>query len=93
MEVSVITGGKPHCYKIDVANRTLKIAIEVDGGSHGTLERKAQDARKEEFLVGCGWVVLRFSNKAVTERLAECVQTVLSTISKSRTRTLTRRTV
>ena len=74
--------GYPTCYKIDVGNSLLKIGVEVDGSSHSTKERQSQDQKKESFLNSIGWTVLRFSNQQVTERLAECVQTVLSTISK-----------
>jgi hypothetical protein len=73
--------GMASCYKIDIGNPTLQIGIEVDGGSHRALDRKAQDRKKEAFLNGVGWTVLRFSNRAVTEHLEECVKTVLSTIS------------
>lgn len=93
MEVAVPTKIKqsarthPTCYKLDIANPTLKIGIEVDGNSH--YSRKAQDAKKDALLRSLGWTVLRFSNKEVTERLAGCVQTVLSTISKSKESTPT----
>lgn len=74
--------GYPTHYKIDVGNRALKIAIEVDGTSHQAIDRRRQDRKKEALLAGLGWSVLRFSNRDVTERLAECVRTVLSTISR-----------
>lgn len=74
--------GYPTCYKIDVGNSLLKIGVEVDGFSHSAMDRQLQDRKKESFLNSIGWSVLRFSNQQVTERLAECVQTVLSTISK-----------
>lgn len=87
MEVAVATGaraeGYPTAYKLDIASEPLKIAIEVDGMSHRALDRQAQDAKKDAFLRSIGWTVLRFSNREVTERLAECVQTVMSTISRS----------
>jgi very-short-patch-repair endonuclease len=83
--------GFPPCYKVDIGEPTLKIAIEVDGMSHNSLERRKQDRKKEAFLRGLGWTVLRFSNREVTERLEECVQTVLSIISKSKARTRTSR--
>src|SRR3990167_1777024 len=78
------TGGgyKPHHYKLDIANRDLKIAIEVDGASHGAVARRRQDRRKEAYLRGRGWTALRFSNRAVMDDLSACVRTVLSTISK-----------
>ena len=53
----------PNAYKVDIANPKIKLAIELDGGSHGTLERKAQDQKKVECLVRLGWRVLRISNE------------------------------
>ena len=89
MEFVVKTGhsqrdgsGYPTCYKIDIANEKLKMAIEVDGNSHHSLERQKQDEKKTEFLIGLGWKVLRFKNKQVMEHLTDCVQTVMSTISE-----------
>lgn len=92
MEVIVRTGnppwgkkhrkGTPSHYKLDIAEPTLKIAIEVDGGSHLSLAVQAADARKEAFLRGAGWIVLRFTNQEVMGDLEACVQTVRSTISR-----------
>ena len=88
-EVAVPTGkpresGYPPSYKVDLGNRTLRIAVEVDGESHSG-KRKLLDEKKDALLRGLGWTVLRFSNRQVTERLAECVRTVWSTTSRSRT--------
>lgn len=71
------SSGYPPCYKLDIANSYLKIAIEVDGQSHGTIKRKAQDAKKTGFLESKGWKVLRFTNRQVTENLKECLSTIL----------------
>lgn len=88
-EVIVRTGQRrvnaehlPSHYKLDIADRALKVAIEVDGGSHAMRERQEQDAKKTAFLSSRGWTVLRFSNRDVMERLEACVQTVMSTTSK-----------
>lgn len=94
MEVVVPTNttrgtGLPTHYKLDIANETLKVGIEVDGRSHSSPAKQAEDRRKEAFLNSIGWTVLRFSNRQVTDDLAGCVQTVLSTISKSRSTTTT----
>lgn len=88
-EVSVPTRGAPgsrlpHAYKLDLACEALKVGVEVDGASHNNRSRQAQDRKKEAALAGLGWTVLRFTNREVTERLADCVQTVLSTISRLR---------
>ena len=74
--------GYPACYKVDIAMPSLMIAIEVDGMSHCAIERQNQDKKKTAFLTGLGWKVLRFKNTQVTEHLTECVQTVMSIISK-----------
>jgi len=55
-------GTYPNCYKADIANPEMMIAIELDGGSHSSLERQGQDQKKVIFLVGLGWSVYRVSN-------------------------------
>lgn len=75
-------GGYPTHYKIDIAHLDHQIAIEVDGSTHHSLVGQARDAKKDEFLSGLGWTVLRFSNQDVMEHLADCVQTVRSTTLK-----------
>ena len=84
-EVAVKTGekrgsGYPSCYKVDIGNEDLMIALEIDGNSHCALKRKEQDKKKDAFLNGLGWTVLRFKNEQVMEDLEGCVRMVLSTI-------------
>ena len=74
--------GAPTHYKVDVASRDHMIAIEIDGQSHRSRSVQEADARKTLYLESQGWTVLRFTNKQVTEDLEECVQMVMSTISK-----------
>lgn len=74
-------------YKIDIAISELRLAIEVDGGSHRALERKAEDMKKTTFLESQGWTVLRFWNEEILEDLNHCVLTAVSTISKLKTTT------
>jgi hypothetical protein len=81
--------GYPTCYKMDIADPELRIAIEVDGSSHQSLKIRQKDAKKASFLVGLGWTVLRFSNQEVTEHLEDCVREVSSTISRLTGRTPT----
>lgn len=93
LELVVPTGsksaGSPRCYKIDVGNETLMLAIEVDGKSHNSVKAREVDARKTEFLAGRGWSVLRFTNRQVMADLAACVQTVTSTTLRLRQTTPT----
>lgn len=75
-----LRGGYPGHYKIDCGNQKLKIAIEADGASHSTRERKLQDAKKDEFLRGRGWTVFRFSNEQILNGRDHVFVTVLPTI-------------
>lgn len=52
----------PNNYKLDLANPSQKIAIELDGISHTTINRREQDKRETAFLLSRGWRVLRISN-------------------------------
>jgi hypothetical protein len=87
-EVVVLTGScralmnLPNCYKVDVANKELMIAIEIDGPSHYSLKVRQADAKKQAFLEKQGWTVLRFTNKEILLNFQECAQTITSTISK-----------
>lgn len=82
-------GVYPPAYKPDQANPILKIAIEADGYSHCSLERQAQDLKKDNFLTGRGWIVLRFTNAEILTRPDQVMGKVLSTISKLKGCTLT----
>jgi len=66
----------PYCYKVDIALISLKIAIEVDGLSHGTKKWKFLDARKTEILNALGWKVLRFKNKEIMDNLEEVLKKI-----------------
>lgn len=46
-------------YKVDFALVSAKIAIECDGRSHQSAERKAQDRKKDLILHRFGWKVIR----------------------------------
>jgi len=81
--------GYPTNYKLDVGEPDLMVGIEIDGFSHCSRRRQAQDAKKDGFLSSLGWTVLRFTNQEVMDDLVGCVRTVVSTIWKSRSITTT----
>lgn len=54
--------GYPTNYKLDLANAAMRVGIEVDGKSHYSEIKKAQDEKKAEKLASLGWDVLRFWN-------------------------------
>jgi len=61
------THSLPKNLKIDIANRQLHIAIELDGASHRSPSRRAKDSRKTLFLARRGWCVLRITNERANE--------------------------
>ncbi len=69
--------GYPTVYKIDLGFPELKLGIEVDGQSHNSLARQAQDKKKDDFLHSLGWRVLRFKNKDILEDTQKIISTIL----------------
>ncbi len=59
--------GYPTNYKIDIANPEKMIGIEIDGGSHCTIERQEQDAKKRHLLSSQGWSIYHVSNQRALE--------------------------
>jgi hypothetical protein len=79
MEHVVPTGGLPGYpshYKLDLANPGQKIAIEVDGLSHGSKRVQAKDIKKMRFLEARGWTVLRFKNAEVLQNLPAVISKI-----------------
>ena len=76
--------GYPTCYKIDIANSDKKIGIEVDGGSHTTLDRINQDKRKFEVLISQGWSMYRVSNERALSLYStfKSVDTLLTSLAE-----------
>ena len=82
MEHVVTTGEgwRPHHYKIDIAEPTLLVAVEVDGESHRASRIQAADRRKDLWLKDHGWTVHRVTNKEVLKDLEQVAQRILSSI-------------
>ena len=73
----------PNFYRVDVADPSLMLAIEIDGATHNTKKWKFLDKRKTEVLNALGWSVLRFSNQRVDSEL-EAVLREISEFTASR---------
>ncbi len=71
--------GFPTCYKIDIAHPESKIGVEVDGSSHHSMVRQAQDRKKLAFLSSVGWSVLKLWNEAALNQTEAVAQMILST--------------
>ena len=86
IEVAVPTkmgrySGYPTCYKIDIANKKMKIGIEIDGNTHHSPARRFQDIKKENLLTSLGWTILRFTNPEAEFGTKKCREKIMSTIS------------
>jgi hypothetical protein len=79
--------GYPPVYKVDLGFPDEKLAIEADGGTHGTWDnRKEKDLKKDKFLKDLGWKVLRYSNREILDfrSSVQILADVEFIISKSR---------
>lgn len=61
-------------YIVDFAARDRKLAIELDGDSHGSQER--YDARRTALIESEGFRVIRFSNADVMTNVEGVLQTI-----------------
>ena len=64
-------------YILDFACVRLKLAVELDGATHGSPDALAYDARRLAFLEAQGWRVLRFWNADVYENLHDVIENIL----------------
>ncbi len=63
-------------YIIDFVERSLKLAIEIDGATHSTKSELAYDISRTHFLESKGWTVMRLQNQDVYEDLFESCQAI-----------------
>jgi hypothetical protein len=75
--------GYPTHYKIDVANPSAMIAVEIDGRSHAGRQRKKADRKKDAALQDRGWIVLRFSNAEILNSIHSVKEKIVSQFTTS----------
>ncbi|MCM8731706.1 endonuclease domain-containing protein [Hephaestia sp. GCM10023244] len=68
---------------VDIACRSARIAIELDGGHHAL--QTEQDKARTTYLEARGWTVLRFWNNDVTDNLDGVVQVILAAVARGST--------
>lgn len=86
MEYPIRTGsraGIPMCYKVDIAEPILKIAIEVDGHSHKGAKARQLDAKRDAILSGMGWRIIRVQNEQVMKSLPAVIERVMELVKSS----------
>ena len=56
-------------WRIDLALPTIKLAVEVDGRSHGYAKRHVDDCEKRNALVSAGWKCLTYpASRVLTKK-------------------------
>lgn len=70
-------------YILDFACRTLRIAVELDGGQHA--ERIDEDTARTRHLERLGWTILRFWNNDVIENIEGVTETILASVARGST--------
>jgi very-short-patch-repair endonuclease len=63
-------------YVLDFYSPELRLAIEVDGDSHFSVEGRNHDSERTEFLVKRGIQVVRFTNREVLEACDGVVEVI-----------------
>ncbi|MFT4074734.1 MAG: DUF559 domain-containing protein [Asticcacaulis sp.] len=64
-------------YKLDFAIPDKRIAIELDGHEfHKTKEQRTHDAKRDRWLFGQGWHVLRFTGSELHQNLNACIDEI-----------------
>jgi very-short-patch-repair endonuclease len=67
-------------YILDFACVKLKLAVELDGATHSTLDERRHDERRTRYLAESGWVVMRFWNDEVYRNLHGVVETIMGAL-------------
>jgi len=68
----------PNHYKVDLADPSRRLAIEVDGKTHRLKKWRFLDARKTEVLRALGWSVLRVKNEEVDADISAVLARIAS---------------
>jgi very-short-patch-repair endonuclease len=72
-------------YFADFVCREQKLVVEVDGATHSTDDERRRDAKREEFLHGQGYRVVRFHNDEVYRNIDGVLETILVALERRST--------
>ncbi len=67
-------------YIADFFCQSARLIIELDGGGHDSEEQRRKDRDRTDYLVRCGYLVLRFWNTEIAENLEGVMQEIATRI-------------
>jgi len=70
-------------YIVDFYCPAAKLILEVDGGQHYEDKGSEKDRRREAYLSGLGFAVLRFSDREVFENIEGVLARIWDYVNKS----------
>lgn len=83
IEASIITSKNqrsllnvPNCYKVDVYNEDLKVAIEIDGRTHNNPIAREKDSKKDRVLEELGIKVIRIKRGCLSHNFDKIVDSL-----------------
>jgi very-short-patch-repair endonuclease len=72
-------------YRLDFAIPDKRIAIELDGHEyHKTKYQRTHDAKRDRWLYGQGWHVLRFTGTEIHQNLDRCINEICALVGVER---------
>jgi very-short-patch-repair endonuclease len=72
-------------YRLDFAIPDKRVAIELDGHQyHKTKYQRTQDAKRDRWLYGQGWHVLRFTGTEIHQDLDRCIDEICALVGVER---------
>lgn len=63
-------------YILDFACVKYRVAIEIDGETHGSPEEIDYDNRRTKFLESKGWTVIRFRNHEIFKQMTDVIDKI-----------------
>ncbi len=78
-------------YIVDFACHAARLVIEIDGGQHFESKEEQRDARRDAYLTGKGFRVLRFNNHDVMSNRQGVLETIAAAIEHAPSLSLPRK--
>ena len=69
-------------YFLDFAIISHRLAVEIDGETHATVEGAARDERRTAWLQAKGWSVLRFTNAEVMQNMPGVIHVIAEALAR-----------